>query len=204
MNFGVRFEKFEIAPDENQTIYIVARDRAGQPVEAMNVTVEDVMTGYTTSGETDQNGMLTLTIPASSFDNRWGYHEIEIRAYSPDGRKEKTYEGFVVMPVKLFIEPNGKTRCVPGENLTWEAGMVSLQDGLVVPPDEECMPDGQGICTNPEMAGMPQMTVNKGDLIPGPPLDIRIYYPNGTIYYEESLEPGEEDLVMDNPLYDLT
>jgi hypothetical protein len=204
MNFGVRFEKFEIAPDENQTIYIVARDRAGQPVEAMNVTVEDVMTGYTTSGETDQNGMLTLTIPASSFDNRWGYHEIEIRAYSPDGRKEKTYEGFVVMPVKLFIEPNGKTRFVPGENLTWEAGMVSLQDGLVVPPDEECMPDGQGICTNPEMAGMPQMTVNKGDLIPGPPLDIRIYYPNGTIYYEESLEPGEEDLVMDNPLYDLT
>jgi hypothetical protein len=48
------------------------------------------------------------------------------------------------------------------------------------------------------------MTVNKGDLIPGPPIDIRIYYPNGSIYYEEKLELGEEEINMKNPLYDLT
>ena len=36
IKFGIRFDKFEIAPDENQTIYIVARDREGQPVPQMN------------------------------------------------------------------------------------------------------------------------------------------------------------------------
>lgn len=203
MNFGVRFEKFELAPDEDQTIYMVARDKEGYPVESMNVTIEDLMTGYTTSGDTDQDGMLTLTIPSDSYQDTWGYHEVDIQAYSADGNKEKTFYGFVVMPVKLFIETNGKSKFVPGENLTWGIGLVSLQDGLVVPPDEECWPDQNGICTNPEMQGMPQMTVNKGDLIAGPPIDIRIYYPSGSIYYEEKLEPGKE-INMKNPLYDLT
>jgi hypothetical protein len=203
MNFGVRFEKFEIAPDEDQKVYIVARDRDGLPVEGMNVTIEDVMTRYTASGDTDSNGMLTLTIPSDSYGNMWGYHEVEITAFSPDGKKEKTFDGFVVMPVKLFIEPNGKTKFVPGENLTWEVGLVSLQDGLKVPPDEVCLPLVDGICTHPETAGMPQMVVGKGDLIPGPPVDIRIYYPNGSLYYEETLE-FDQNMNLENPLHDLT
>jgi hypothetical protein len=204
MNFGVRFEKFEIAPDENQTVYIVARDRDGLPVESMNVTIEDVSTRYTASGDTDVNGMLTLTIPSSSYDNMWGYHEVEITAFSPDGKKEKTFDGFVIMPVKLFIEANGKNKFVPGENLTWEIGLVSLQDGLKVPPDDVCLPlDAFGACTDPETAGMPQMVVSKGDLIPGPPVDIRIYYPNGSLYYEETLE-FDQNMNLENPLHDLT
>ncbi len=214
MNFGVRFEKFELAPDENQTIYIVARDRAGLPVANMNVTIEDVMTGYTASGDTDQDGMLTLTIPSSSYDGMYGYHEIEIRAFSPDGKKEKTFDGFVVIPVKLFIEPNGKTKFVPGENLTWEAGIVSMEDGLLIPPPFECFIDEENwnmedTCDAPgpfqgQVYSSFATTVNKGDLIAGPPIDIKIYYPNGSLYYEENLGSDMGEMVMDNPLYGLT
>jgi hypothetical protein len=215
MNFGVRFEKFEVAPDEDQNVYIVARDRDGQPVASMNVTIEDIETGYTASGDTDQGGMLTLAIPSSSYGGIYGWHEVEISAFSPDGKKEKTFEGFVVIPVKMFIESNGRTRFAPGENLTWEIGIVSMQDGLTVPPPEECFMDPENFdmddtCDDPMSPfysikySSIATTLNKGDLIPGPPMDIRIYYPNGSLYLEDHFEGDFGQTNKDNPLYDLT
>lgn len=215
MNFGVRFEKFEVAPDENQTVYIVARDREGSPVANMNVTLNDQQTGYTVSGDTASDGTLKLTIPSTSYDNIYDYHEIEIEAFSPDGKKEKTYDGFVVIPVKLFIEPNGNTKFAPGENLTWEVGLVSMQDDMMVPPPEMCFLDYKNWdieddCDAPgPFQGIPYSnivsTVNKGDLIPGAPVTIRIYYPNGTLYYEEDFEGDFENMEvnLENPLYSL-
>ena len=204
MNFIVNMEKFEIAPDEDQKIYIIAKDREGNAIANMSINATDLSTRYLVTGTTDSNGEVTLTIPYTSFNNQYGWHEVEIDAYSPDGKREKTFEGFVVIPVKLFIDKQGKNKFKPGENISWKMGLVSLQDGLTVPPDEECMPDGNGICQGPGLEGMQQMTVNKGDLIPGPPIEVKIYYPNGSLYYEEEFSDFDELESLNNPVYDIS
>ncbi len=198
LNMEIVFKKFEVSPDENQTISFLIKDREGNPIPNMTINVSDSSSTFANTTITDSSGRATMLIPNSYYSNSFGFHELTITATSKDGKRERTFEGFVVVPVRLFINSNGKRSFSPGENITWTIGVIAMTD-IKIPPDEACFANGHsssfqdGRCDSQEFNNgqsdnpVYQRQAHKGDLIPSP-VRLRIYYPNGTQMYDEELE----------------